>query len=206
VHSEWDKPVDPPLVFAACCETFGHCVPDSILSTDQKASLSKDTCTGKSDLCAPDVFAVPGQTASACRALGFRRFGGQMLAAVSPVCGVSERQADVGSCNQGSVVRPLLRPAQRGEHERLHTKRGQAEGGQEGLSELLRRRGDVRSDVARARFGAEPARQGQLHGHGALCAPTAFIDPKTLPKSCTAPGNLEARCLPSCLPPCKLRR
>ena len=36
-----DKPTDKPVVFDPCCGTFGHCVPSSILSTDQKAQLAK---------------------------------------------------------------------------------------------------------------------------------------------------------------------
>ena len=32
-----------------------------------------------------------------------------------------------------------------------------------------------------------------------VCAPKAFLDPTAKPATCVAPGNVEARCLPSCL-------
>jgi len=201
-----DKPVDPPVVFAGCCGTFGHCVPDSILSTDQKASLAKDTCTGQSDLCAPDVFAVPGQMAAACRALGSADLEGRCLPPCLPSVAAQKSELDAGSCAAGLLCVPCFDPITGASTSACTQNGDMPKDAKKVFPNCCSGAGTcVPTSLVPA---AELAQLGKdtCTATGALCAPTAFIDPKVQPKACTASGNVEARCLPSCLPPVQAQK
>ncbi|MGH7635688.1 MAG: hypothetical protein ACRENC_18315, partial [Gemmatimonadaceae bacterium] len=107
-----DAPAKPPFQYAGCCSGLGHCVPTTLLSSTQEALLDKDTCSGASDLCAPDVFSVAGQLPASCRALGSVSAEGRCVPTCVPSVQAEKSQLDSGSpaCPANTLCAPCYDP------------------------------------------------------------------------------------------------
>jgi hypothetical protein len=195
-----DKPVNPPKTFDPCCGPLGHCVPDSILTTDQKALLGKDTCTAAGDLCAPDVFAGSGLKATTCRALGTLSAEGRCIPACLPSIQAQASRLDKSTCDTGYLCAPCFDPTT---------------GATTGACD---QNGDKPAEPAKTyptccggdgscvpKTLVPTAQQSQLGadtctGTDILCAPKKLADPAYKPPTCNSIGGLEGRCLAACLP------
>jgi hypothetical protein len=195
-----DAPVNPPATFPVCCNNLGHCVPTANLSADQQKQLGPDTCA-PNNLCAPDAFAAPGQTAQTCRAVfGALDTEGRCVPDCVPMIQAQASRLTRGTCPVNTLCAPCFDPVT-------------------GLStSACNQNGDKPVEAAKT-FPAccgtlgvcvptslvPPAQVSQLDATGCtgtnvLCAPKALTDSSVKPKTCTAPGAMEARCLPACLP------
>jgi hypothetical protein len=200
-----DAPTKPPFTFSPCCGTLGHCVPGDILSTEQKALLGPDTCTG-TNLCAPDILATPGSKPPACRSLGSANAEGRCLPACLPSVAARASQLSQGTCSTGNLCAPCYDPItgattgacdQNGDAPAEPKKVFPTCCGGDGLcipTPLVpaAQRPQLGKDVCTASDN--------------LCAPKAFTDASVKPTACTAPGGVEARCLPACLPALQARK
>lgn len=196
-----DKPTDPPTTFPQCCNDLGHCVPKANLSTDQQSQLGVDTC-GSTDLCAPDVFAAPGQTAQVCRAVfGTLDTEGRCVPDCVPSVQAQASRLTQGTCPANTLCAPCYDPIT-------------------GVTtNACSQNGDTPKETAKTFASCcsglgvcvpsslvPPNQTSQLGpdtctGTGILCAPKALTDPTVKPTTCRAPGDMEGRCLPACLPP-----
>lgn len=200
-----DAPTKPPFTFPTCCGNLGHCVPQDILTSDQRALLGADSCSS-GNLCAPDVLSSPTSKPPTCRALGSTNAEGRCLPACLP--SVAERAANLtqGTCTAGNLCAPCYDPIDGTD------------------TQACRQNGDVPAEpkkVFPTCCGGDglcipsplvPAAQRPQLGKDVctasdnLCAPKAFTDASVKPTACTAPGGVEARCLPACLPALQARK
>jgi hypothetical protein len=198
-----DKPTNTtPVTFPGCCTALGHCIPTSILTTDQKTLLGADSCTG-GDLCAPDVFAVSGKTADTCRALGALNAEGRCIPACVPSIQAQKDKLSQATCGTGMLCAPCYDPLS-GADTGACTQNGDTAKETKKLFPTCC--GGLGACVPPALVPT--AQQSQLGPDVCtdttnLCAPKALADATVKPKACTAPGGFEARCLPACLPPIK---
>lgn len=195
-----DKPVNPPKTFDPCCGTLGHCVPSSILTTDQQSLLGKDTCKNTGDLCAPDVFAGQGLKPDSCRALGSFDAEGRCVPACLPSIQAQASRLDQATCQTGFLCAPCYDPST-GASTGACTQNGDAP--KEPAKTFPTCCGGQGECVPTALVPT--SEQSQLGKDtctdtGVLCAPTKLIDPTYKPKTCSSIGGFEGRCLASCVP------
>jgi hypothetical protein len=202
-----DAPVDPPAGFPQCCNTLGHCIPTVNLSTAEQQQLGPDTC-GAANLCAPDIFAAPGQKAQTCRAAfgtALTDVEGRCVPDCVPMIQAQASRLQRGTCPVNTLCAPCFDPITAAN------------------TTACSQNGDAPKEAAKTFAGCcgglgacvptslvPPAQVSQLGpdtctnpGTTILCAPKALTDPTAKPKTCTAPGAMEARCLPACLPSIK---
>jgi hypothetical protein len=206
-----DSPKDTKQTFAACCGSLGHCVPTSILTTAQQAELGKDTCTSSGDLCAPDVFATAGATPPVCRAMGSLNAEGRCIPACVPSVAAQKDRLDQGTpktCADGTLCAPCYDPTT-GADTGACTQNGDTPHEAVKLYPTCCKNVD---DATAPDLGScvpaslvPPSQSSQLGQDTCtdasnLCAPKEFADPTAKPATCTFPGNVEARCMPACLP------
>jgi hypothetical protein len=191
--------------FAACCGGLGTCVPSGLVAPDFARRLAADTC-GSALLCAPTVFAEnPKYAPASCRAPG--GIEGRCLAGCLPEIAAQALQLTRATCLAGELCAPCYDPRSGEGSGACHIggDPGPADGpytfayccGQQSRCvprELLLQQAVAAKDLAR--LGADSCQQS-----GALCVPSPWLDtPRPTPDICRALGNLEGRCLPSCLP------
>ncbi|MFT3927013.1 MAG: hypothetical protein QM778_30990 [Myxococcales bacterium] len=189
--------------FAPCCGGQGTCVPDALTPADLSARLDRGEC-GEAMLCAPtlwveDANAVPTACRSAARE-------GRCLPGCLPELAAQSDRLQQESCANGQLCAPCFNPLT-GEDTQACRIAGDRplEPGRPFSSccedhgrcvpeqSLLARL----SHEDRARLGDE----GCESEEGTLCVPEPWLDASTSNAAvCRAKGNLEGRCLPSCLP------
>ncbi|HVU00729.1 MAG TPA: hypothetical protein VHE30_03225 [Polyangiaceae bacterium] len=199
-----DQPGNPtPVTFPKCCGDLGHCVPNSTLTTDQQTLLGKDTCTG-TDKCAPDIFAVSGEKADTCRALGSLNAEGRCIPSCVPSVSSQADRLDQGTpktCGDGYLCAPCYDPVS-GADTGACSQNGDKP--TEGKKTFPGCCGGLGVCVGPALVPADEASQlghDTCSAQGDLCAPKTLTDPGAHPPVCRAPGDIEGRCLPGCLPP-----
>jgi hypothetical protein len=191
--------------FADCCRGLGTCVPAGLVPGPLGARLAGDTC-GPALLCAPKAFAEnPNAAALACRAPG--NLEGRCLPGCLPQIAAMSAQLARASCQDGELCAPCYDPRSGEDSGACHI------GGDPGPGEApavfapccagqgrcVPRDALLQQSVAAddlARLAADSCAKPE-----ALCVPEAWFDaPRPPPEVCRALGNLEGRCLPTCLP------
>jgi hypothetical protein len=198
-----DKPVNQPTTFPVCCNNLGHCVPTANLSVDQQKQLGPDTCA-PNNLCAPDAFAAPGQTAQTCRAVfGSVDAEGRCVPDCVPMIQAHASRLQRGTCPVNTLCAPCFDPI---------TGASTSACSQNGDKPVEPAKTFPTCCGTNPALGVcvpstlvPPAQVSQLGvdtctGTGVLCAPKSLTDSTVKPTTCTAPGAMEARCLPACLP------
>ncbi len=197
-----DTPKNQPFQFPGCCSGLGHCLPSTLLTAGEQASLDKDTCTGSGSLCSPDVFSVTGDLPKACTALGAVGAEGRCIPACVPSIQAEKARLDSGSpaCPANTLCAPCYDP-QTGSDTGVCDENGDApKAAKKTFTACCGGVGDCVPKTYVAASTAAELGADTCTGTSLVCAPTALLDPSAKPASCTAPGNLEARCLPSCMP------
>jgi hypothetical protein len=102
-------PTEPPKPLPKCCKGRGTCVPASLVGPSAK-SLKQDSCSDKSDLCAPDVFITKTWTRIDCEA-SLLLLGDAGPGVCMPDCinGLSFA-VQKGSCPDGTKCAPCKDP------------------------------------------------------------------------------------------------
>jgi hypothetical protein len=191
--------------FADCCAGLGTCVPAGLVPGPLGARLAGDAC-GPALLCAPKAFAEnPNSAATACRAPG--NLEGRCLPGCLPQIAAMSAQLARASCQTGELCAPCYDPRSGEDSGACHI--GGDPGPVEtpavfapccaGQGRCVPRDALLQQSVAAddlARLAADSCARPD-----ALCVPEAWLDtPRPPPDVCRALGNLEGRCLPSCLP------
>lgn len=193
--------VEPPMPFARCCGDLGTCVPDSIIADDQRTLLAPDTCARPDDLCTPDAVLAPdGFRPPGCIGPGNQE--GRCMADCLPLVAQQGGLLAQGSCEDAHSCVPCYDPFS-----------GEATGvcalpGDPGplLPPMPFERccEDTGSCVptelvpedGRDLLGVDTCAQNMPN----LCAPDVSLTPDYVPRTCSAAGDLEGRCLATCLP------
>jgi hypothetical protein len=195
-----DVPTKPKVTFPACCSSLGHCVPTDVLSSDQKGLLGADSCT-TGNLCAPDVFSVAGQLPQSCRSLDSLNAEGRCVPSCVPSVQSQKDRLTQGTCPASTLCAPCFDPltgantgacSQNGDAPKETKKTFAACCGGDGAC--------IPKPIVPASQQAQLGKDTCTGADNLLCAPKAFTDASVKPVACTAPGNVEARCLPACLP------
>jgi len=194
-------PKQPAKQFAECCHDVGRCVPTPLISTQERGELAADSCSAE-HLCAPDGWlSTPRKVPSTCR--GQLSAEGRCLPDCLPevaqdkarllqsTCAVSDRCVpcfdpisgeSTGACAQAGDPGPTEDPKLF--DECCHG------GGRCIPGSLVDAKDKSRLDKDNCE---EPL--------DALCVPNPWLaDERKPPVSCRAPGDIEGRCLMSCLP------
>lgn len=191
-----DPVIDPgPLTACDLCASGARCVPEAVLPPDLRRGVA--SC-GADSLCVPDLFLETGGRflLRTCRSVD--DLEGRCVSACLPAARGGAWPAS--ACGGGHVCVPCFDPAT-----------GEATGAcglscDPGPTEEPRRspsccggRGSCQPpDAVAADLAA------RLDGAGcegaARCVPHALAGPADRPAACRSVGDLEGRCLPSCLP------
>lgn len=198
---------DPPSGSAesgSCCQGTGSCVPDSLVPSELASRLGQDECD-EALLCAPSAWLENFNARPArCRSGGERE--GRCLPSCLPdVAGQSERLSR-DECGKGELCVPCFDPLS-GEDSLACRIGGDAPREKarpfqtccEGQGHCIPERALLMSLPleARARLGNE----GCDEDESALCVPQGFLTGAEAQfDECRIAGDLEGRCLPSCLP------
>ncbi len=111
---EGDQPnTSPPYRFETCCDDgagndLGTCVPEALVSFEDFALLSRDTCTINGFVCAPTELATGSYEPDACDSwLGAE---GRCLPACLPDVAAQRAQLRRADCSQGELCVPCYDP------------------------------------------------------------------------------------------------
>jgi hypothetical protein len=199
-----DKPVNPPTTFPQCCSDLGHCIPTNALSSAQVSELGADTCT-TGDLCAPDVFAEPGETAAKCSAtLGGLDAEGRCIPNCVPLVQKQASELSQGSCVANMLCAPCYDPVTGKSTDACSQNGDKPVDPPKTFTGCCALNGTDRGACIPTAL-VPPADVSTLGtdtctGTNQLCAPTELVDPTYKPPSCNSLGGLEGRCLPDCIP------
>jgi hypothetical protein len=192
-----------PVMFDKCCGSVGRCVPPEALKDSERTQLAADSCDPASGaLCVPgDWVSHPDNPPITCRAYG--EVEGRCMPSCLPQvqnrsemlrqnvcpntflcvpCFDSVTGENTGSCNVGGDPGPTELPVS--------------------FSQCCGDLGrcvptEAVKDQIKDRLDANSCAQDQPR----LCVPEPWIkDSFYVPQTCSAPGALEGRCLPNCLP------
>ncbi|MDJ0762483.1 MAG: hypothetical protein QNJ97_05785 [Myxococcota bacterium] len=192
-------PALEPVVFEACCDEAGTCVPQAMIPEDQHPHLGLDVCTsGYGLLCVPDDFLVDDFIPTTCH--GILAAEGRCVAKCLPAAaGQAFLVQDV--CEAGERCAPCYDPFSGDNTEicEMGSDPGPTEPAVifdrccEGLGRCVP---DTLVSVdQQAQLSEHTCAQGQ----DLLCAPD-FIVEETAPSHCYSIIDAEGRCLPECLP------
>ncbi|MDD9969867.1 MAG: hypothetical protein OXR73_26710 [Myxococcales bacterium] len=194
---------DPqPAPSERCCHDLGTCLASEALPASSADGLARDTCDDPSTVCLPDRFAdVAGFTLPSCRSFGFAegRCVPDCLPGMDDLIGVAPRDL----CPEHHLCVACFDPFT-GEDTgacKLSNDRGPSEPGVL-FGSCCGERGEC---MPEALLPAGPtdmlARDTCDPDRDLMCVPAPFAEPGgfALP-SCRAPGDLEGRCVPACLP------
>jgi hypothetical protein len=204
-----DQPTKAAVLFDKCCSDLGHCVPKSALTSTQQGQLAADTCTAASDLCAPDVFAVANKTADTCRALGSLNAEGRCVPTCVPSIQAQLTRLDLGTpptCPANTLCAPCYDPVTGADTSACSQNGDKPKEGKKVFPSCCGGNGACVPTALVPSAQVSQLGPDVCTDPGVLCAPAALTDPTVKPKACTAPGNVEARCLPACLPALQLQK
>lgn len=189
--------------FGPCCGTAGTCVPQGLVPMDVRSQLSADRC-GSSLLCVPSALAGNANyVPPTCRAIGNAE--GRCLPACLPAFSGQASAFERGTCAADELCAPCYDPRTGAATPacRIGSDPGPVEpprvfanccgGRAQCVPESFASR--VASPADRQRLG-----RGSCAETSDTCVPTAWMDTTYKPVSCEAPGGLEGRCLPDCIP------
>ena len=199
--TEGDRPRDRPKQFARCCEGSGRCVPAQSVPAADRGRLAAADCRWEGELCAPSEWLDdPRPAPKSCRAVGDRE--GRCLSSCLPDVADRAERLTRGSCAEQQLCVPCFDPLTGEDTKvcRIYPDPGPSEearplgGCCEGLGRCVPP--ELVASDERERLAADSCTEA-----GALCVPSAWLsEPRPAPASCRAPGDLEGRCFPSCLP------
>lgn len=210
-----DEPHAAPFAFADCCSGAGRCVPrvalpDSI-SSEELERLARDTCEARDDLCLPGAWLQTAQPQpqppAACRVAG--DFEGRCLPHCLPEVAARAGELQRESCEASELCVPCFDPRTGDDtqacrlagdtpHEPAPLLAGccHLEGQDFGRCVPRALVSQTLSEQDSERLGA-----GSCERDDAWCLPTAWLTTDHVQlQHCAAPGDLEGRCLPACLP------
>lgn len=196
-----DTPKNPATVFPICCSGVGHCVPSTILTSQQQGLLGTDTCTSPGDLCAPDIFADPAQKPQKCRALGSFDAEGRCLPTCIPVVAALASMLGQVTCDPGYACVPCYLPNIPGVSSGACDQNGDAPV-EAPKSFQTCCGGSGQCFTTSLVFSGNQSLLGvdTCPSTDYLCTPTKFQGAPYVPPTCRSLSNLEGRCLPACLP------
>lgn len=195
-------PTEPARLFASCCGERGRCVPSQLVAPDQRAQLVADNCSGGEQLCAPgEWLSDPPRALPKCQ--GHLGAEGRCLPDCLPQVSAQRARLLQDSCPADTACVPCYDPLS-GADTQACTQPGDT-GPSQPKQTFALCCGDTGrcipsslvSESDRSRLGKDSCKDP----NDALCVPSPWLaDDRKPPESCRAPGDLEARCLPSCLP------
>jgi hypothetical protein len=108
-----DAPTHDAYKFATCCSdgasgTLGTCVPDALVSEDQRSMLGADTCSEQKFLCAPADVAAGTYAPDTCTS--WRSAEGRCLPACLPAVAKKADKLSAADCGQGKLCVPCFDP------------------------------------------------------------------------------------------------
>jgi len=194
-------PIEPPMPFLRCCAELGTCIPTELVPDDQRQLLGPDTCGGGDALCAPDALLDPdGYVAPTC--LGPGNQEGRCLADCLPQVAEQGGLLAQGSCDDAHSCVPCYDPLS-GEATGICSLPGDPgpllppmpyERCCEGTGTCVP--GELVPVEQRDLLGEDTCAQATPN----MCTPNAFLAPDYVPPACDGAGDLEGRCLSTCLP------
>ncbi len=193
-----DMPTEPPVTFDPCCGGIGSCVPRTIVPPAQQSLLGTDTCTGASDLCAPNELTSSSFQPPSCSSVG--GFEGRCLPACLPPVAAQAARLPRDTCAATHLCTPCYDPISAADTGACKLNGDTPAGPPQTFENCC---GGLGSCVPPALV--PPAQQSLLgrdtcSGTTDLCAPDQLADSSFTPPSCSSLGGVEGRCLPSCLP------
>ena len=203
-----DKPKEKAMPFPQCCAGRGRCLPDALLAQsiaeDDRARLAHDACE-EDALCVPEPWiAAASPPAATCRATG--GLEGRCLPTCLPDVAAQAESLSRANCGDSELCVPCYDPLSGKDTEacRIGADRPREPArtfetccGQHGLCVPEQSLLQSLSVEERARLDATSC-AAESH---ALCVPELFLGARERgPTHCRAAGQLEGRCLPSCLP------
>ena len=197
-----EGPTRPPTVFSACCNDLGRCIPTDLVSTGDRTSLGADSCHPGDHLCAPTEWLGEMRKAPAsCH--GYLAAEGRCLPNCLPRVAAQDGRLIQDTCSVNMSCVPCFDPV-------TGTTTGACnQTGDPGPIEKKKTFEKCCDGAARCIPSAaiDPKDRGRLGKDkcktptDALCVPTEWLSgERTAPPKCRAPGNIEGRCLLSCLP------
>ncbi|MEY4576916.1 MAG: hypothetical protein RL701_1619, partial [Pseudomonadota bacterium] len=195
-----DRPAERPYTFPQCCSSQGRCVPSDLVSSEDRGSLDANSCSGQ-HLCAPnDWLGDKPKAAPTCH--GLLGAEGRCLPNCLPAVAKQGDNLVKDVCSANNSCVPCFDPIT-GASTAACTQ------GNDSPKEPARTFGGCCHDAGRCvpSSSVDPADRNQLNHEScgdpadALCVPSSWLtqDPH-IPNTCRAPGNVEGRCLMSCLP------
>jgi hypothetical protein len=195
-------PTEPPKRFADCCSGVSRCVPSTLVDSDDRSRLSRDTCKDREALCVPEALAKDPSSfvPDTCKSLG--GLEGRCLPACLPELAPDVDRLPTAGCPKEHVCAPCSDPwtgeptgaCKLGADPGPSRKSARFASCCGELGRCLPRDLVARDD--RERFATDSCSDEQ-----ALCVPERWArDPDYVPTSCRSLGDREGRCLPECLP------
>jgi hypothetical protein len=188
-------PTLPVSRLGSCCAGMGRCLPPELVDATQRAQFDHDACGGD-ELCAPTLI-LEGANPAPCESWDSAE--GRCLPACLAAISVQRERLPQASCAPGELCAPCYDPLN---------------GKDTGSCRLPGDRGPTRTAQlfstccgGQARclpVGLVPAGQRSMLAQGDcatehLCVVQSLID-EHAPRGCTAFGELEGRCLSTCIP------
>jgi hypothetical protein len=191
-------PKDDPLLFGTCCGDRGRCVPTDAVDKSARGELNDKGCEGEASLCVPSPWlSDPPVVPLTCH--GFGGAEGRCMPECLPDVANRLNKLKQDVCGAGDRCVPCFDPLT-GESTGSCTIDGDT--AKEPAQRFANCCGALGACVPSDALESDD--RGRLDGSecgDALCAPKAWIqDDRTVPTDCRAYGDIEARCLPSCLP------
>ena len=192
-----------PVLFGKCCGTLGSCVPSQALHESERAQLSSDGCGDNQDaMCVPSAWVSDPKTPPAtCRAYG--ELEGRCVPSCLPGVAARTEMLRQNGCPTDFLCAPCFDPVT------LENTGACNVGADPGPKELpvsfdtccggLGRCAPTQAvaDEDRGRLGSDTC----MPAAARVCAPEEWIkSPYYVPPTCNAPGDIEGRCIPACLP------
>ena len=207
-----DAPAAPARRFAECCGAAGSCVPRELLSgrlaDGELERLAADSCSERDALCVPRAWLeAEAPVVSSCRSTAGRE--GRCLPACLPDVAPRAGMLPQSSCQGGEVCAPCFDPISAEDTGACNLGSDRPAAPAQPFAACCEAHGrcvpgealaDAVSSADRMRLAADSCSE-----RDALCVPQAWLDAassgaRVRPVACRAPGDLEGRCLPSCLP------
>ena len=198
-----EGPTEPPYAFAECCDGRAVCVPEAIVSADERALLGRGGCEAE-HLCTPkDLAADAAAVPATCESLAGAE-GRCLSTCLSDIAAQSDRLPQ-DSCPDDYLCAPCFDPttgdetgacsvgADPGPVEEPVVFAGCCDGG-EGVDLGSCVPDELVPEEQRELLGPDTCSEGEL------CAPKAIATGNYEPTPCEGPGGAEARCLAACLP------
>jgi len=194
-------PTEPTVTFPTCCGTQGSCVPIGALTDAERSSLSADTCAQDSSvMCVPSAWiSDPDTPAANCRAFG--EIEGRCLPACLPDVIARSSSLHQDGCADEQLCVPCYDPVNGESTAACNI--GNDPGPTEQPKRFDKCCGDQGSCVPTQAIDEADRMQLAADSCGnasqRMCVPDSWLSAGA-PPGCTAPGDLEGRCMPSCLP------